>query len=350
MEPIISVIVPVFNSEPFLKQCLDSICAQTYESLQIICVDDNSTDHSWAILEEYASKDSRFVICQKPNEGVSLARNYGLDRATGEYILFVDSDDWIDPETAEQALRSARDSSADVVMWSYIREMGSASREKRIFEGNVLFDAEAVRDQLYRRMIGPYGEEIGKPENADALCTVWGKLYRSELIQSNQIRFYDIRKIGTYEDGLFNLNVFAHTGKAMFLDRCFYHYRRNVSASLTTAYKPMLPQQWSKLFGLLEEHMDSHGLEGAFRKALENRIALSLISLGINEMESDGSWVAKVRRIRQLLADDKRRKAVKTLELKGLPIHWKAFFAVARMNWAAGVYCMLLAIQKIRGR
>ena len=205
---MISVVIPVFNSQDYLRQCLESVINQTYQNLQIICVDDASSDCSWNILQEYAAADSRVQIFRKENEGVSLSRNFALEQVCGEYVLFVDSDDWLEPDTCACAMRSAEGNKADVVMWSYIREMGNESRKKKIFEKDIVFDRSAVREKLYRRMVGAYGDELSHPENADALCTVWGKLYRRDVIENNHIRFYDIREIGTYEDGLFNLEVF----------------------------------------------------------------------------------------------------------------------------------------------
>lgn len=350
MEPLISIIIPVYNAEKYLRQCLDSVVNQTYRNLQILCVDDHSTDQSWQILREYAERDGRFQIYQKENEGVSLARNYALERANGEYLLFVDSDDWVEPDTCEQALAAARRENAQVVLWSYIRELGSESREKRIFGSDIIFEEQAVREKLYRRMAGAYGEELTSPENADALCTVWGKLYRRDVIEENKIRFHDIREIGTYEDGLFNLNVFACVYKAVFLNRHFYHYRRNNDSSLSTAYNPELPQKWNRLFELIGEHIRTHELDESFEKALENRIVLSLIALGINETERKAGAGEKIKKIREILSSRSYREAVAEFEKQYLPLHWKVFFTCAQWNWAGSVYFLLLVIQKIRGR
>lgn len=350
MQPKISVIIPVYNSEKYLRQCLDSIVSQTYRNLQIICVDDCSADHSWDILAEYADRDPRFAVYRKENTGVSLARNFALDRAAGEYILFVDSDDWMDADTVECALRSARQHNADTVIWSYVREMDNESRKKTIFNEDTVFEEQAVRERLYRRMAGVYAEELSHPENADALCTVWGKLYRRDLIEENQIRFHDIREIGTYEDGLFNLDVFGHVHKAVFLNRHFYHYRRNNDSSLTTAYNPDLPRQWEKLFTLISEHIRSHALDSSFEKALKNRIVLSLIALGINETERKAGMLQAIQGIKAIISRDQYRDAISDFEKHYLPLHWKVFFTFAQWNWAAGVYLLLLVIQKIRGR
>ena len=349
MKPLVSIIIPVYNAQRYLPQCLDSVANQNYDPMQIICVDDGSTDDSWAILQAYAQRDERFRIYQKINECVSEARNYALNKAEGEYILFVDSDDWIEEDTVRQAVQAAQENTADVVMWSYIRETGEKSRKKHIFDGQLLF-ANDAKVKLHRRMIGLCDEELSQPENADALSTVWGKLYRADLIRNNSITFYDIRNIGTFEDGLFNLDVMAKANKVVFIERYFYHYRRNNDLSLTTAYKAKLSAQWDKLFELIRQHIKNNHLDEKFEEALSNRIALSLISLGINEMESVEGSSVKVRRIKGLLAKQHSKKAIRELKLRYLPVQWKVFFLFARMNWATGIFGLLAIIQKIRGR
>ena len=115
--PQVSIIVPVYNVEAYLRRSLNSILAQTIPNWECICVDDGSPDGCGAILDEYAARDARFVVIHKENGGTSTARNAGLDAARGEYISFVDPDDWIEPNTYELALSAARETDADLVQW-----------------------------------------------------------------------------------------------------------------------------------------------------------------------------------------------------------------------------------------
>ena len=351
MSKTISVIIPAYNAERFLGESLDSVLAQTYTELEIIVVNDASSDGTAAVIERYAARDRRVRAVHKSvNEGVSYARNDALDLATGEYLLFVDSDDWIEPDTCQRAVESLQTHGADLVLWSYIREVGADSRPKRIFEGDQIFGEDTVREKLYRRMAGAYGEELAQPENADALCTIWGKLYRRKLIEENHIRFPDIRKTGTYEDGLFNLEVMRHVRSAVYLDDYLYHYRRSLDNSLSTYYKADLPQKWKYMFHLIRSHIQRNEPGEDFSRALSNRIALSLISLGINEAENRAGARAVVRGLRSILRDEEYRSAVRELDLSPMPIHWKGYFLCARLGCAWGLYALLLVIQKIRGR
>ena len=351
MKATISVIIPVYNMEAFLAQCLDSVLAQTHRELEVLVVNDASTDATAELLDRYAARDPRVrAIHKTKNEGVSFARNDALALASGNYLLFVDGDDWIEPDTCRRALAAQEAHCADLVMWSYIREVGAYSHPKRIFDGDRVFGADEVREQLYRRMAGASREELRQPENADALCTVWGKLYRRALIERHHIRFPDIRKTGTYEDGLFNLEVMAHVKKAVFLEEYFYHYRRSLDGSLSTVYQPDLPRKWCHMFDLIRAHIREHALGADFSQALSNRIALSMIPLGINETESRRAPGSVAGSLRRLLREEPYRSALRQLDLGPMPIHWKAYFTCARLGWAWGLYALLLVIQKIRGR
>ena len=121
----ISIIVPVYNTEPYLEQCLDSIINQTLEDIEIICVNDGSTDNSLSILEEYASKDNRIRIINQENKGQGFARNNGLKNVNGEYVLFVDSDDWIELNTCEALYKKVNELDLDMLFFcatSYIAD------------------------------------------------------------------------------------------------------------------------------------------------------------------------------------------------------------------------------------
>ena len=234
-QPLVSVIIPVYNVERYLAQCLDSVSHQTYQNLEIICVNDGSRDGSPDILRRYADEDARIQVIDKANGGVSRARNDALDCARGEYIMFVDSDDWVEPDACENAVNAMREYGADIVMWSYVSETENRSSRKVIFPETTVFEKEEVRAKLHRRFVGAMGEELSHPELVDSLCPVWGKLYRRSLIQKSGARFVDLAEIGSYEDGFFNLEVFGKADRVVYLAAYLYHYRRDGSSSVTSA-------------------------------------------------------------------------------------------------------------------
>lgn len=347
----ISVIVPVYNADKYIEKCLDSIIHQTYQDIEVICINGSSEDKSLQILNKYAEQDGRIKVHTKPNEGVSLSRNRGIDLAEGEYIMFVDADDWIEEETCETVLQEMEQSQADVVMWSYIREFGETSLPKKIFpQERIIFEGEEVQKRLHRRFIGLVGEEMAQVENADALCPVWGKMYRRSIIEKCQIRFADIREIGTYEDGFFNLEYFAYAKKAVFIDRCLYHYRKDNQNSITSKYKAKLFQQWLELFGRMRRYIEERELPMEYRIALNNRICLSVLGQGLNILESPKGFWEKKRELKQIIMHTAYRKAYREFALKYFPIHWKCFYGCAKKGWAAGVYVLLVCIRKMIGK
>lgn len=348
---MISIIVPVYNVEQYLSKCLNSLVNQTYKDIEIICVNDGSLDNSIKILDDYAQKDSRIKVIDKENEGVSIARNIALKESSGEYIMFVDSDDWIDLNTCETAVNTAKEFNADVVMWSYIREYKTTSRPKNIFNQNIIiFEKNDIQNKLHRRFIGLLNEELRCPENMDALAPVWCKLYKSEIIKEHNISFKDIRSIGTYEDGLFNLFLFRYVKKAVFINMNLHHYRKVNPTSITTKYIKGLKEKSDRLYNIMQKYIDENKLSNDYQVALNNRIAFSILSVGVVEIVADCSLIKKINILKQLVKDENYKRALQQLTLKYFPIHWKVFFLFAKLRFATGIYILLYIIKKIIGK
>lgn len=342
----VSVIIPVYNVEKYLPKCLDSVIGQTYKNLEIICVNDGSPDNSAAILESYAEKDGRIRIINQENTGLSGARNTGIEAATGDYIVFLDSDDWMDTETIETAMQYTE--KADTVMWGYVREFPDKSIEKKIFDGDRSFDEKETRN-LHRRLAGLTGEELRNPENTDALVTAWGKLYMASIIKENNLQFVDTKIIGT-EDLLFNMHYFCFAKNCFFIDKPFNHYRKDNETSLTRSYKSKLFSQWSELYSRIRNCIDENKLGENFHKALDNRICLSMIGLGLNELCNKASHLQRVKNLKAILSSQQYVKAYPNLDFSYFPIHWKLFFTFCKKRNALFVYILLNAMQMLIGK
>ena len=345
--PLVSIIVPVYNVEQYLSKCLDSIINQTYLNLEIICVNDGSTDNSLAILRNYQLNDDRIKIIDKQNEGVSRARNSALEIASGMYTMFVDADDWIELNTCEIVVREAKKGNYDVVIWSYISESSNHSQKKYIFPDNMIFDSEAVLCKLHRRFIGVLNEELAHPELADSLCPVWCKLYCSGLLKKSGIKFVDLDEIGTFEDGLFNLYVFKNVARVCYLNQHLYHYRRTNITSETAKYRPRLPNQWNHLFDIMQNYIYTNQLGENYIIALNNRISLSILGLGLNISASNFTFRRKIQLISDILSSERYKSASQKLELNYFPIYWKIFYFFAKHCWATHLMALLNFIKKI---
>ena len=203
---MLSVIVPVYRVEAYLPQCLESLRAQTVQDAEFLLIDDGSPDRCGEICEEYAALDSRFRVFHKENGGLSSARNFGLARARGEWILFVDSDDWIEPTLCSAVLACAQAQKADLVLFDYEAESPTSKRR--------LWDRPLPAP-------GPVSRETVMPYCLNRIWTAaWSMLYRRELFDG--IRFPE----GFFfEDVGCTYKLIWKAGRICYLDRCLYHYR-----------------------------------------------------------------------------------------------------------------------------
>ncbi len=340
---MISVIIPVYNSEDYLEKCLDSVIGQTYQDLEIICVDDGSKDASADILNQYRQKDSRIIICQQSNQGLSGARNTGMAKAMGEWCMFVDSDDELELDCCEKAIACGKD--MDLVFFSYIREFPTKSLSKQIFsDQDIKFDGERMHS-LFQRLISPMGEDLAHPEKIDSLSTAWGKLYKTDIIKKHHIQFVDTKEIGT-EDLLFNVYYFTYIKSAYYLAQCLYHYRKLENASLSSANKPRLIEQWETLFEKIGTWLTPLK-DQTLVDALDTRKAICIIGVGLNILFAKDSSRNHYKKIKAFMQKEWYRRAVSRMPLKYFPLHWKTFFACAKYNFPLGVYLLLVTIYKL---
>lgn len=351
MTPKVSIIIPVYNAEGNICRCLDSLLKQSLSNIEIIAVNDGSKDRSLNLLNQYMNKDERIVVIDQENSGVSSARNTGISVSRGEYIGFVDSDDWVDIDMYEELYNLAVDNQADMVMCSYIREFGNHSKEK-IFNlpEKVHYCQEEVHLKLLRRLIGPINEEIANPEFLDAWGTVWSKIYRKEIIKKNGIGFTDLKEIGTNEDLLFNIYASYYSNSFIFINRPFYHYWRNNDTSFTSGYNPNLINQWFSLYSRIECFLNDKRMEQDYFRALNNRICLGVLGLGLNTISKMNtvSGSKKIMHLNGILSDERIRNSFKQFDLSFFSLHWKIFYFCAKYRCIKGFYVILVVINYLR--
>jgi glycosyltransferase EpsH len=343
---MISIVLPIYNVAPYLEQTLNVLLHQTYQDLQILCINDGSTDDSQSICQKYVEKDARVTLINQENQGASGARNTGIIASRGEFLMFLDPDDWIEEDTCEKAIRHQQETQADVVMWGYLKEYESHSEPVRIFQEEKIFEQDSL-EWFHCRLIGPSSEDTIRPEHCDSLGTVWGKLYRTELFTKHAISFTDLKYIGSAEDVLANIQLFRYVHKAVYVTDIFYHYRKNTPTSITKKYRYNLNNQWEHLFSLIGDSIKGLPYQQQAGKALSNRKSLSIIGLGLNAFHSEESNQSPYQIIRNLLEQDWYRQAIKQLPLSQLPIHWKVFFFFAKHRLVTGVYFLLSCIQRL---
>lgn len=341
---MISIIVPVYNVEVYLSKCLDSLIHQTYSDIEIICVNDGSTDRSLEILKEYADKDERIKIISRENKGISVSRNEALDIANGEYILFVDSDDWIEEDTCDKTLNAISEYDADIVMWSYIREYKDESLPNYLYVSLKEWKDDIAL--LTRRFIGPVDDELAFPQKLDSYGTIWGKLYKRSIIeQGKSIRFVDTKKIATCEDVIFNIEYSLRAQKAVYIPELLYHYRK-IDSSYTSKHREDLPQKWQVQYEEIKSIIQKTNYN-LYREAYYNRKALGLVGLGLNITFSNYPIQKQKTMLSKILYSGWYSQAVQQLSLRCMPFHWKLFYTFAKNRDTIGLLLMLKMIKFI---
>jgi glycosyltransferase EpsH len=311
---------------------------QTLYDLEIILVNDGSTDESGQICDMYASKDNRIKVIHKSNGGLSDARNAGIRKAVGKYIMFIDSDDWIDLTTCEDVYQAALFEDLDIVFWSSIYEYTNKSVlfKSSLKEDTLFSDSSLAKLQL--RMCGLTEEEMKNPVSTDYYASAWGKLYNSNLIKNNSIEFIDTKIIGS-EDVLFNFTAFHYSKKIKYLNKFYYHYRKNNPNSLTKNQKN-LSIRFQNLFEYMKTEIERLQLGEEYLKVLQNRIGLSVIniSLSICSETNKESIVVKIGRIKNVINEPPYANAIKQLKLSNMPLYWKVYFVLCKNNFSTFVY------------
>lgn len=342
--PLISIIIPVYNTEKYLNRCIDSVINQSYTNIEIILINDGSKDNSGQICDAYKDEDTRIVVIHKQNQGLSKARNSGMEIARGEYIMFVDSDDWIDIRMCETMVNALSTFHVQAVMCSYVREYPGRSLQKVINPNDEVFD----KWRVLRRLCGLQGEELRHPENLDSYNSMWGKLYPAASLQG--VFVTDTKLVGPSEDLIFNIESFFAIESMVYINQPMYHYRKDVAASITGTYKSEMEKQWDNVYDIISNTIEANRLNEQYASALNNRIALNVLGLGLNSMCDDAGYLEKYRRLNRIIMDPRRKAALKQLSLKHMPVCWKLFYFSARHKLTLLLYILLIAITKLKGR
>ena len=218
-EPLVSIVIPVYNAEEYLEEALHSVSMQTYKNVEIICVDDGSSDNSLTILQRMQNTDSRFVILSLEHQGAGTARNLGMDKAKGEYILFFDADDILRKKSVQTLVETARKNDTDIVLFEY----------KKFAEGKRVHTAHSARVLKV-----PMNRVISPVDVADRLYQAdhgmsWNKLYNTEFLRRTGVRFQDLKNT---EDEYFSRITTVEAGRILFLNKVFVDYRVDNKSSL----------------------------------------------------------------------------------------------------------------------
>lgn len=210
--PLISIIVPVYNVEKYLPQCIDSLLSQTLKDIEIILVNDGSTDSSLKICDQYAEKDQRITIISKKNEGLAKARRDGLEKANAEYISFLDSDDYYEPTFCEAMYTHMVRLNADLVECDYYKTSDSWQKEHQLYDADMDLTKELFHNRIVRKTI----------VNGTEAVVVWNKLYRKCIIECAILEYGN----SPLEDYIFNIQYYTMVERYGYIHQCLTNYRQ----------------------------------------------------------------------------------------------------------------------------
>ena len=335
----VSIVVPVYNVEKYLVRCVQSILSQTYRNLEIVLVDDGSLDDSPRICDQLAEQDARIKVVHQKNQGLGGARNTGLKNATGAFVAFVDSDDYIGETHIEKLYNSAVSADADIAVGFYVSidETGNITRKK-----NHLKIGEYGRERVFHELLLPLiGTEEGCHTDTAVEPSCCMSLYRLSVIQEHDIRFASTKQI-IAEDQFFNIDCFMHAQKIVVTEVDDYFYYVNVQ-SMTRKHDKERFHRTVNYYHYLKEKVERYGLtelsEMRINRSflMKTRIALRLIAY------SDMDFKSKRSEMKNILSHDLFVKVIREYPIHTYPIMMRALSRMMRWKCAVGVYLLIKA-------
>ncbi|MEI4829868.1 glycosyltransferase [Bacillus sp. FJAT-53711] len=300
-DKLVSIIVPVYNAEQYLRKCINSLLNQSYKNIEIILVNDGSTDNSGKICDEYALENEKVKVIHQKNSGPSITRNVGIDAANGVYIQFVDSDDYIEPNMTEEMVNNMNEQ-VELVICSY--------RSFFLLEGN-----NNIRNHTcpingkysYSEFMQCFGELFRNT----FINQLWNKLYVTELIKNNNLRFKENLNMG--EDLLFNLEYIKECNYISSTDKYLYNYLIISNSSLTVSFKENLFEIEQMLFNRIKEFLiESNYYDGKNKELVKIGYAESCINCleHLFHMNSNLSSALKKEQISNIINDNFTRENI----------------------------------------
>ena len=309
-EPLVSIIVPVYKvPEQYLRKCIESIIAQTLGEIEILLVDDGSPDQCGKVCDEYAQKDSRIRVMHKQNAGLSSARNYGCKAAIGKWIMFVDGDDWIEPDMCQIMYNAGEEKQVQLVMCGIMKDYGKSSIEYKFYlEDGKIYKGQECKWLQQQLLI--YNGNI---------AVAYSKLIDRKLLMDNRIFHDEIFKQGA--EGLeFNLRLFEKLERATFINKPFYHYIYNensISASHNEANHEFVIKCFEKIKAFIDTSDNKEMLKPWFDNRLLYVIVTTAISGYFNPTNTE-PYADKKRKYAAYLEKPIVKEALKTKNTAGI--------------------------------
>ncbi len=329
----LSVIIPVYNVSEYLRQCLDSVIYQTFSEMEIILVNDGSTDNSGDICKEYALKDSRVIYLEQKNAGLAAARQTGLEAACGDYIAFVDSDDWLELNMYERMLSVALDNDADIVFCNTYR---NESKKEEPYLESGLYNREEIETKIFPRLLGSF--DSAKQVDVLRWCN-WLRLYKKELIDKYDITFD--KRFRRCQDLPFTFECTIRANRYYYLGEDYLYHNRMNYESLSKGYTKNMWGLIKPLIAYLWNVVDNYK-EYDFNGQMKLRSALFAFDCVDNELKPNNtrSFGEQLSTIRSIMKDKDVIEWLKDLNMPNMNKMTKIYIFCFKYKLAVILYCV----------
>lgn len=323
MKPLISIIVPVYNAEQQLGRCVNSLIKQSYSEIEIILVNDGSTDKSQEICQEFM-QDKRVKYVEQENSGVSSARNLGLSVARGEWIVFVDSDDLIDYKYCQYIVENLEEK-VDVLFFAF-RKISKQGKMTVLYGGN-----EDVNKKQFRNFQKWILNQYYYKEDY-AISAVWGKAYKKDFLNQYNIRFNEDLAMG--EDKLFNFQVYQFASKGKYLNYSVYDYYCD-STSASSQYRPNIIEEYEKLLCGMDNLIKRYKLEDEMEAQYNIRVAMALMYyVVLNYCHKNNNKVFSMRKkeFLKLVGKPQYKMIIDVVGVKSFPVRQRILWLTIKLK------------------
>ena len=329
-EPLVTVVIPIYNTERYLSRCIDSVLSQTYRCWELVLVDDGSSDGCPAICDDYAKRDGRIRVIHKENAGLGMARNTGIDAAGGEYLCFFDSDDYVEPDTLEVCVAAAVANEADMVIFGHLDETptGDLLRARVPHPPKSLLVGEEIVTELLPASLYTNQDMNRGWETALSACN---KLFSLQAIRDSGWRFVSEREI-IAEDYYSLTALHAHLRRVCVLDRTFYHYMVN-TASLSRSFKADRFEKIKTFYAAMQVLSNDMGLSDVLDQPIKS-VSFGLAIAAMKQLAAaDWSLRRRCTALKQMICDDTLQAWVRTTDSIGAGWQKKLLCTAVKYKW-----------------
>jgi len=337
--PLVSIVVPVYNAARTLEKCIDSLTSQTFDDVEILLINNGSTDNSLDVCKKIAEKNSRIKVIDVAEKGVSVARNKGIEVASGEFITFIDADDWIDPNVCELFADLNAKNHYDLFCYSAQYQKKGKITSSYLFGKDVELLSQNQKEELQIKVFAPNAPYFKYKTNTRFAGSACGKFYKREILLKNNLRFAAETIIS--EDVLFNTLSLDHFDRIGYTKRCFYHYEQS-GDSAQNRYRPNSDKYFVFVIEKIQEWLKNVKKDQRFVDAANSLFVHYLFGIlkeDLFHIDNETPYAEKLESLQKILSDDIWNNIIETVKMNYFSAPEKMLIWLLEKN-----YCRIVSI------